>query len=44
MCRKNVVAEEMTQLGYDLMRRDQRIVHVMEETKNMCHSMETEVK
>lgn len=44
MCRKNVVAEEVTCLGYDLMRQDQRIVHVMEETKNVCHLMELEVK
>lgn len=44
MWRKNVVAEEVTQLGYDLMRQDQRIVHIMEETKNMCHSMEIEAK
>lgn len=44
MRRKNVVAEEVTQLGYGLMRQDQRIAHIMEEIKNMSHSMELEVK
>lgn len=44
MSRKNVVAEEVTQLGCGLMRQDQRIGPVVEEIKDRCHSMELEAK
>jgi len=40
---KNVVAEEITWLGYGLMRRDQRIPHVREETRT-CVTVQLEVK